>query len=240
MWVSIYPNYEDSSDLTDVSKLYSLDDPITSFNRQKFIWLFRAIPSFYAGLPTRSDAWWNIFPIAQHEESQLSYTVTTDQEKIVDPTVWWNVNRIFQQRDFTTAYINWYRLYASQETLQDSQKRKISERFAVLAQREDDWDERGSKKPTQPILVHAKYLIEELLDTITSAGHEWLTPFISSDEDGYITVSWYREKRTLHIEIEENEAEYTKIWSVNTNMKMEADFLDRDNYLILWKWLLDE
>ena len=77
-------------------------------------------------------------------------------------------------------------------------------------------------------------------DTITSAGHEWLTPFISSDEDGYITVSWYREKRTLHIEIEENEAEYTKISRINNNIKMEADFLDCNIYLTLWKWLLDE
>ena len=110
----------------------------------------------------------------------------------------------------------------------------------MLSQREDDWDERGSKKPTQPILVYAERLIVGLQDIITSAGHKWLTPFISSDEDGYITVSWYREKRTLHIEIEENEAEYTKIWRVNADMKMESDFLDRDNYLTLWKWLLDE
>lgn len=149
-------------------------------------------------------------------------------------------NRILHQKDFTTAYINWYRLYASQQTLQNSQKRKISERFAVLAKREDDWDERGSKKPTELILVYAERLIKELHDTITSAGHEWLTPFISSDEDGYITASWYREKRTLHIEIEENEAEYTKISGVKSNIKMEADSFDRNSYLTLWKWLLDE
>ena len=110
----------------------------------------------------------------------------------------------------------------------------------MLAQREDDWDERGSKKPNQLILVHAESLINELHDTITSARHEWLTPFISSDEDGYITVSWYKEKRTLHIEIEENEAEYTKISRINNNIKMEADFLDCNIYLTLWKWLLDE
>lgn len=183
---------------------------------------------------------WNISPISQHEEPQLSYTLTTDQQKMVDQSTWWNVDRILQQRDFTTAYIKWHRLYTSQQTLQDSQKREISERFAVLSQREDDWDERGSKKPTQPILVYAERLIVGLQDIITSAGHKWLTPFISSDEDGYITVSWYREKRTLHIEIEENEAEYTKIWRVNADMKMESDFLDRDNYLTLWKWLLDE
>ena len=70
--------------------------------------------------------------------------------------MWRNLNRILQQRVFTTAYIKWHRLYTSQQTLQDSQKRKISERFAVLAQREDDWDERGSKKPNQLILVSCR------------------------------------------------------------------------------------
>ena len=105
---------------------------------------------------------WNISPISQHEEPQLSYTLTTDQQKMVDQSTWWNVDRILQQRDFTTAYIKWHRLYTSQQSLQDSQKRKISERFAVLAQREDDWDERGSKKPNQLILVHAERLINRI------------------------------------------------------------------------------
>lgn len=118
-------------------------------------------------------------------------------------------------------------------------RREILDRFEILAQRKDNWDGYESKKPSQSSLNHAKFIIEELLDSIISAGHPWHTSFISSDEDGYITAAWHIGERELHIEIEENEAEYTKISGTNQDMKMEIDFLNPDNFLTLWEWLLD-
>ena len=119
-------------------------------------------------------------------------------------------------------------------------KREILERFDVIAQREDNWDGYDSKKPTELTLVHAKHLMEEFLDSIVSEGYPWLRPFISSDEDGNITVEWFEEKRRLHIQIGENEAEYIQVWGINIDTEMHVDFLNRDNYLTLWEWLLDE
>lgn len=116
-------------------------------------------------------------------------------------------------------------------------KREILERFDVLAQREDNWDGYDSKKPTQSTLYHARCLIEELFDYTASAGYSWLTPFISSDEDGYITVEWYEEERELHLLIGENEAEYLRVWGTNIDTDMDEGFLNRDNYLTLWEWL---
>ncbi len=122
-------------------------------------------------------------------------------------------------------------------TLLSHQKRKLSERFDVLAQREDNWDGYDSKKPTELTLVHAKSLIEDFFDSIISAGHSWLTPFISSDESGYVTVEWSEEKRRLHIQIGENESEYIQVWGINIDTEMREDFLRRDDYLTLWEWL---
>lgn len=119
------------------------------------------------------------------------------------------------------------------------QRCEILDRFEILAQRKDNWDGFESKKPSQSTLNHAKFLIEDLLDSIISAGHPWHTPFISSDEDGYITAAWHVGERELHIEIEENEAEYTKISGTNHDMKMEIDFLNPDNFITHWEWLLD-
>ena len=119
-------------------------------------------------------------------------------------------------------------------------ERKISERFDVLTQREDNWDGYDSKKPTKLTLVRAENLIGELFDSIISAGHPWLTPFIYSDEDGYVTAEWRKGKRSLHFDVQENEAEYTKIWGTSVNMKIHTDSLNRDDYLTLWEWLLDE
>ena len=80
----------------------------------------------------------------------------------------------------------------------------------------------------------------DLLDTIISTEYSWITPFISSDEDGYITAEWYEEERELHIQIRENEAEYLQVWGINIDLEMSEGFLSRDNYLTLWKWLLHE
>ena len=89
-------------------------------------------------------------------------------------------------------------------------------------------------------LAHAKSLIEDFFDSIVSAGRSWLTPFISSDENGYVTVEWSEGKRRLHIQIGESEAEYIQVWGINIDTEMHVDFLSRDNYLTLWEWLLDE
>lgn len=83
-------------------------------------------------------------------------------------------------------------------------ERQLSKRFDVLAQREDNWDGYDSKKPTKKTLVRAENLIGELFNSVIAAGHPWHTPFISSDEDGYITAAWYIGERELHIEIEKN------------------------------------
>lgn len=123
------------------------------------------------------------------------------------------------------------------EIIPDAERRKISERFEVLALREDNWDGYDSKKPTELILKRAQNLLEEMLDII-SLEHPWHTPFVSSDEDGFITAAWYEDERELHILIGEDEAEYLRVWGTNIDTEMQEDYLNRDNYLTLWKWLL--
>lgn len=118
-------------------------------------------------------------------------------------------------------------------------ERKLSERFDALAQREDNWDGYDSKKPTKLTLVRAENLIGELFDSIISAGHSWCTPFISSDEDGNVTVEWSGENRRLHIQIGEDQAEYIQVWGTNIDREMHVDFLSRADYLMLWEWLFD-
>ncbi len=119
------------------------------------------------------------------------------------------------------------------------QRHKISERFDVLAQREDNWDGYDSKKPTELTLARAKLLIEGILEAIVVAGYPWVVPFISSDEDGNVIVEWYEGERELHLQIGENVAEYLQVWGTNIDTEMREDSLRRDDYLTLWGWLLD-
>ncbi len=122
----------------------------------------------------------------------------------------------------------------------EKQKSKISEQFDILSQRKDNWDGRGSQKPIELTLAHAKVVINALLDSVTSAGHQCNTPSISSDGNGYVTAVWYKNKRQLHLQIGEHEAEYFKVWGTNIDTEMDVDFLEPENYLPLWKWLINE
>ena len=235
MWWSTYPSYEDSSDLPNISKLSNFDGTIINLNRQKFIWLSRAIPSFYTDMPTLSSMWWNTSPIFQYEEPGRSYIAKTNLQKIVYIVGEHNTDPILQQINF----VDWSYLY--QETEQDSQKRKVLERLAVIAQREDNWDGYDSKKPTELTINRATHFIQELLDNdVISARLLQLEPFICSDEDGYITIECYKGKRSLCFDIQEDETTYTKIEKTGANTMTQTVSLNQDNYLPLLEWFLDE
>ena len=122
----------------------------------------------------------------------------------------------------------------------DAFRAKIGNQLGTVAQREENWDEYESKKPSALALNNAKRLMEELLDRIISAGHSWLTPFISSDEDGHVTAEWYSGDRELHFIIREQEAVYIKVWGTNIENEMHVDVLATKDYLDVWNWLLDE
>ena len=78
-----------------------------------------------------------------------------------------------------------------------------------------------------------------MLDVVISEGQPWLMPFISSDEDGYITVAWHKGEHELHLDITETELEYTKVWGIKIDTEMDEGVLKSENYLELWEWLLD-
>ena len=121
----------------------------------------------------------------------------------------------------------------------DAFRAKIGNQLGTVAQREENWDEYESKKPSALALNNAKRLMEELLDRIISAGHSWLTPFISSDEDGHITVAWHKGEHELHLIIADKQALYITVWGINIETEMDMGELSKDNYVLLWKWLLN-
>lgn len=176
--------------------------------------------------------------ISQQGELTVVDTETPEPYKFFDTTTKLNAAAFFQCGRFITANIEQEDPHKTSDQYY-LHRSKILDRFDVLAQRKGNWDGYQSKKPTQLTLNHAKFLMEDLLDTIISAEHPWTTPFISSDEDGYITAEWYEGERELHIQIGENEAEYIQVWGTNIDTEMHVDSLIQDNYQALWEWLLD-
>lgn len=192
---------------------------------------------FYPDITTRMTSWWNVLQFQQQAESIAAYVITTKPQKLIETSKWWDTSQISWPERLTTANVDLETLHNT--IIQFKQRLELSERFDLLAQRQDNWDGYESKKPTTLTLNHARHLMEELFNSIISEGYPWLTPFISSDEDGYITAEWYEKGRQLHIQIGENETEYLQVWGINIDTEMREGFLSHDNYLMLWEWLLN-
>ena len=223
-------SYEDVNTFLGGPKSYELVDLTTRLDAYLRL-RSHVMLSLYT--KTNLTTWSSTPGIFQQGEVIVSNVETIESYKSVDPVPWLEADPISRWNRFTTANTE------LKDFTQYLQRQAVLDQFAALTLQENNWDEYESKIPTDPILAHAKLLIEELLNSISSAGYLWITPFISTDEDGYITVEWHKGNRELHFDIEENEAEYTKISGPNTNMKIQTDFLNRDDYLTLWKWLLD-
>ena len=81
--------------------------------------------------------------------------------------------------------------------------------------------------------------MEELLNSVLSAGLSWISPFISSEEDGQITVAWHKGEHELHLIISDKQALYLTVWGINIETEMDMGVLSKDNHIPLWNWLLN-
>ena len=244
MWVSTLPGSGKSSGFFAPSKLSNRADTIIVLNRQKPIPEPRLIRSLYVDSVTLLTARWNISPISRHEDPELSYTVTTEQQKIVDTTMWRNLSRILQQRDFTTAHIEWHRPYASPETLKDSQKRKISERFAVFVDSIISKFDTLYQYEDPPVddIQYTEYFIKDFASYINHDIHyiDMLDMVdIKIDEDDHISIKWERDGRSLYFEIKDEYVYFTKLWFQDGRLISSDGTLTKEIYKETWKWIIN-
>jgi len=113
----------------------------------------------------------------------------------------------------------------------------FKEKLQKITEREDNWDGKGSKKPSPLVLSKAHITLESFLYSIVYSGQLWITPFVSTDEDGHITIQWNNGDHELHIEIDDEGAEYIKVWGVNIEHEMHLGILKQKEFLNLWDWL---
>lgn len=117
-------------------------------------------------------------------------------------------------------------------------RESIFNQFNMICARQFNWDDRNSKKPDEQSVANARNILDDLLDAVIENGYLWLTPHISSDEHGNITIEWHKDRHDLHFEIGKKEAEYIKVWGTNIEHEMQVEYLKRKDYIPLWQWLL--
>ncbi len=122
---------------------------------------------------------------------------------------------------------------AKRSELEEAFKQKLRQ----ISYRSANWDDKGSLKPNPIALSKTHIILENFLNAIIESGRIWRTPFISSDEDGHITLEWENGLHELHIEISENTEEYLKMWGINIEHEMHLGFLQPSGYVDLWDWL---
>lgn len=111
---------------------------------------------------------------------------------------------------------------------------------AVVRWREDwNGEEHVAEKPSEKAIGRAKRVVSELSGAVISKSKPLDTPVISYDYDGYINMVWRNRKHELYLEVNEDEIEYVKVWGANIDSEMDSGVPSRDNYLMLWEWLLD-
>lgn len=113
----------------------------------------------------------------------------------------------------------------------------FKEKLHKIAEREDNWDGKGSKKPSPLVLSAAHVRLENFLYSVVNSGRIWKIPFVSSDEDGHITIQWNNGMHEFHIEIGEETTEYIKVWGANIEHEMHLGILKEKEFLNLWDWL---
>ena len=124
-----------------------------------------------------------------------------------------------------------------QRTTRPELEEAFKQKLRQISYRLANWDDKGSLKPNPIALSKTHIILENFLNAIIESGRIWRTPFISSDEDGHITLEWENGLHELHIEISENTEEYLKIWGINIEHEMHLGFLQPSEYVDLWDWL---
>lgn len=179
-----------------------------------------------------------------HDRTKGTSAEDVWQEEKVDPLASNNngAETSFYNLNSTRAYIP--QLSLREETLRRFQwghflllRAGFKEKLQILSAREDNWDGKESTKPNRNTLNRAHTTLDEFLVAIIDRGRVWRTPFLSSDEDGHITVAWKNGKHELHIDISEDSEEYIKVWGTNIEHEMHVGFLKPSEYVTLWDWL---
>jgi hypothetical protein len=89
-------------------------------------------------------------------------------------------------------------------------------------------------------ISHAKEIIKEFALYINIDLYSIDTPFVHINEDNCVSIEWRKNGKTLYFEIENQIAEFTKVWRDGKKTIARSGILNKNNYKEVWEWLIDE
>lgn len=101
------------------------------------------------------------------------------------------------------------------------------------------WNGYDSLAPNSDAVLHAENWIERLFLEVADLGLIWIQPNVIADANGDVVFEWWHGKKKLTVYIEDESAEYVKVWGTDTHSEMsEGDAEPISTCRALWLWLV--
>lgn len=103
----------------------------------------------------------------------------------------------------------------------------------------EGWNGYNACSPDATAVIYAASWIKRYYLEIAECRLEWIKPNVTASGDGAVVFGWRRGTKRLTVYIEDQNAEYVKVWGPDVN----NDMADGEANLIgtrraLWKWLV--
>ena len=107
-----------------------------------------------------------------------------------------------------------------------------------LRARQTGWDGHNAPAPNGDAIDAAIRWIPQMFATVDSTRYEWRQPYISSDEEGNVSLEWWQGTHKLTLYITPEVVEYLKVWGPHLIDEMEDGDIENTNQVrLLWNWL---
>jgi hypothetical protein len=101
----------------------------------------------------------------------------------------------------------------------------------------DNWDGRGSVKPSDEDVDAARQWLSLLHLSLSKIGAKWLRPHVAASEDGSAVLEWWHTQKKLTLYLNRNGAEFIKVWGPHIQNDMTDGELTPSEFPAIWTWL---
>ena len=109
-----------------------------------------------------------------------------------------------------------------------------------LYERPENWNGYKVASPNPEAIQHALTWMTFLYATVVCSGKEWITPHITSDEEGNVVFEWSHDKRELTLYILPEGIEFIRTPGSTTEEESEEGEITSDAERdLLWQWLAE-
>ena len=230
----LFPN---PRDLSDAPKAFPSYEERRDFpNLSNFARTLRLIRSIQLSDTHRFYDATTTLPAPQREEPDFLYAVGAEPRNILD-----SITRRYTSHFF--HYVGQPQTY--QEDAQDSQKREISERFAVFVDSIISKFDTLYQYEDPPVddIQYAEHFIKDFASYINHDIFNYIDMLdmvdIKIDEDDYISIKWERDGRSLYFEIKDEYVYFTKLWFQDGRLISSDGTLTKEMYRETWKWIIN-